>query len=80
MSERLKFQGRLVEKQQESKSLQLRMEGLRDSIREILDPFESVENLNVDIATEQVFELARLHIDYMRTLAEITAIKKALGK
>lgn len=80
MSERLKYQGRLAEKQQEAKSLKLRIEGLRDSIRDILDPFESVESLNMDVAAEQAFELAKLHIEYTRTLAEIAAIKKVLGK
>lgn len=80
MSEQLKFKGRLAEKELGAGKLKLRIQGLRDSIRENLDPFEAVEDLKTDVAAEQAFELAQLHIEYMRTLQEIAAIKKALGK
>lgn len=80
MNERLKFQGRLAEQEMESKRLRLRIQGLVKSIRDILDPFDAVEDLRADVAMEQVIELAGLQADYKATLDEIAAIKKALGR
>ena len=80
MSERLKFQGRLLEKVEESKILELRICGLRDSIREILDPFEKIPDLDIPVAFAQMTELVNLHIQYTQALAEIRAIRKALGR
>jgi hypothetical protein len=80
MSERLRFQGRLLEKEQEAKSLELRIQGLRDSIREILDPFEKISEINTPVAFEQMTELVDLHLRYSQALAEIKAIRKALGR
>ena len=80
MNERLKFQGRLAEKQLEAKSLMLRMDGLRKSIRDTLDPFEDILDLRVEVAVEQVLELAGLQADLEETTATIAAINKALGK
>ena len=79
MTEQLKFRGRLAEKKMAEKKLRLRMEGLRSSIREFLDPFEDVVNLNTDVATEQMIELAGLRIDLKETIDTIVALKKALG-
>jgi len=79
MTEQLKFRGRLAEKKMEEKKLRWRMEGLRSSIREFLDPFENVVNLNTDVAMEQMIELAGLRIDLKETIDTIEALKKALG-
>ena len=79
MTEQLKFRGRLAEKKMAEKKLRLRMEGLRSSIREFLDPFEDVVNLNTEVATEQMIELAGLRIDLKETIDTIAALKKALG-
>ena len=79
MTEQLKFRGRLAEKKMEEKKLRWRMEGLRSSIREFLDPFENVVNLNTDVAMEQMIELAGLRIDLKETIDTIAALKKALG-
>ena len=79
MTEQLKFRGRLAEKKMAEKKLRLRMEGLRSSIREFLDPFEDVINMNTDVAMEQMIELAGLRIDLKETIDTIAALKKALG-
>ena len=79
MTEQLKFRGRLAEKELEAKKLSLRMEGLRDSIRELLDPFENVAALRTDVAMEQVIELAGLSIDLKEAIETIAALKKILG-
>lgn len=80
MNERLKFQGRLAEKKLEEKKLRLRLDGLRNSIRELLDPFEDVAELNCEVMAEQALEMASLQVDLKAALDEIKAINKALGK
>jgi len=80
MSERLKFQGRLLEKEQDARRLKLSIEGLRDAIRDQLDPFCPVEHLTADRVVELAVDLNSRHIDYAGLLAEIAAIKKALGR
>lgn len=80
MNERLKFQGRLAEKELEEKKLRLRLDGLRNSIRELLDPFEDVAELNCEVVAEQALEMASLQVDLKAVLDEIKAINKALGK
>lgn len=80
MSERLKFQGRLAEKEMEAKKLKLRLEGLIESLRDQLDPFEMVKDLNGDVIADMALEIAAYRVDYLGVLDEIKAIKKALGK
>jgi hypothetical protein len=80
MSERLKFRGRLAEKEFDLKVLHLRIRGLVESIRNNLDPLGGIEDILADIAAEQAIELADLKIQHTETLADIQAIKKALGK
>ena len=80
MNERLKFEGRLGTKQRELKALELRIRGLRKSIRDNLDPFEQIEDLKADIAASQALELADLCIQYKALQEEIKAIEKALGR
>ncbi len=79
MNERLKFQGRLLEKGIEAKQLKLRIESNRDSLREALDPFEQVKDLEESRISGLAVVLAGQIIEYNNVLAEIKAIKKALG-
>lgn len=80
MSEILKFQGRLGEKEMEARSLKLSAEGLIKSLREILDPFEAVEDLNIELASQEMANLEKTMLELRDTLHDITAIKKALGR
>ena len=80
MSERLKFQGRLAEKEMEAKKLKLRLEGLIESLRDQLDPFEMVKDLNGDVIADMALEIAAYRVEYLGVLDETKAIKKALGK
>ena len=79
MSERLKFQGRLAEKELEAKTLKLRIEGMRDSIRSHLDPFESIENIKAHLVAGQAVDLSEYHTMYIETLGDIWMLKKELG-
>jgi len=78
-TETLKFKGRLLEKEQEARRLELRIRGLVKSVRDLLDPFEQPRDLDVETAAAQMLDLASVHIEYKAALAEIAAVKKALG-
>ena len=79
MTERLKNMGRLTEKKLAAKKLKLRLRGDMRAVRDILDPFASLETMPVDVAAAQVVEMAVKHAEYLGLLADITAIKRALG-
>ena len=78
--ERLQFQGRLGEKELEAGKIKIKIDGYIESMRVILNPFESIEDLNTELIVEQALTLAQLKIDYISALKEIKAIQKALGK
>lgn len=79
MTERLKHMGRLKERQIQAKEIKSRLDGLRDGIRDVWDPFEEHENLKAEQGAAQAVEYAALQAQYKEVLAEIAAIKKALG-
>lgn len=80
MSERLKFRGRLEELKIEARDLRLRMDGIRESIRDLLDPFEKHEGIKADVAAAQAVEYADLQVRLKEVLSEIAAVEKALGR
>ena len=80
MSERIKFMGRKQEKQEEAGKLKLSIDGLVESIRDHLDPFAEIEELNTELVAQQAIELAEKQIEYKGLLIEIKAINKVLGK
>lgn len=80
MSEILKYKGRLAEKEMEAKNLRLRMSGDVTALRELLDPFLPSEKLKADVIAAQALELANKQIALKEVLAEIEAIKDALGQ
>ncbi len=80
MNERLKFMGRLEERRLEAEQLKLRLRGLRDSIRDILDPFDAVEELDGDVLALQAMEFASVQIRCKEALSEMAVIRKTLGR
>ena len=78
--ERTKFMGHLAEKELESKDLMLKISGLRDAIRDCLDPFEALEDLKLDTAAQLAVQAADLQIAYREAIREIAAIRKTLGR
>lgn len=80
MSERLKWQGRLAEDELEARKLRLKIEGLRDGIRDKLDPLDEVGGLDADVVAEAAVALAVAHGDYLATLARIYKAKRLLGR
>lgn len=79
-TERLKHRGRLAEKEAEAYRLSMIIRGQLETLRDLLDPFENLANLPAEAAAVQAVELAGRHAEYVGLLAEIRAIKKALGE
>jgi len=80
MSEVLKHEGRLSRKRLEEKEIRLKLDGLREAMRDLLDPFEPHERIKADVAAAQAVEYASLQLRLKEVLAEIEAIERALGR
>lgn len=80
MNERLKFMGRLTEKKLKALEIKLRIEGLRDAIRDALDPFEEIEDLKARVVAGQAVDLSELHLSYSELMEDIRKLKKELGE
>lgn len=80
MNEIQKFKGRLEEKKLEAKNLKLRIEGDVTALRELLDPFIPAQKLKADVIAAQAVELAGKQSQLKEVLADIDAIKDALGR
>ncbi len=80
MTEHLKFMGRLEEKKLKAKNLKLQIEGFRDALRDKLDPFEPLVELQEESISTLAAEFTVKMISYREVLAEIKLIKKTLGK
>lgn len=79
MNERLKYQGRLVEKRIEAKNLKLRIQGMIYSIRSHLDPFDKIENIKAQLVARQAVDLSEYHTMYTTALDEIQKLKEEIG-
>jgi len=80
VSEILKYQGKLLEKEHEAKTARLRMDGLVISLRDLLDPTDPVDALDTEQIADQALALRGLAIDLSGITAEIAKIKKLIGK
>lgn len=80
MTERLKFQGRLLEREREAERLRTLLRGLRAALREALDPIEPVDELDRDAIVQQATEFGLKQIELVGVMAEIRAIKRELGE
>lgn len=80
MSERLKFQGKLLEREREADRLRLLLRGLVSSLRDALDPTEPVEDLDREAIVQQATEFGLKQIELVGVQAEVRAIKRELGE
>jgi hypothetical protein len=78
--ERLKYRGRLAEKRLQEQNLVLKITGLRDAIRDKLDPFTPLLDLQCDIVAAEAVQLAELQVQFRQVAKEIHAITRALGE
>lgn len=79
MNEILKYKGRLAEMELKAKNLRLRIAGDVTALRDLVDPFVPAEKLKADVIAAQALELANKQIELKEALAEIEAIKEAIG-
>ena len=64
----------------EVEQLKLKIEALITAMHDNLDPFEDVAEPRLDIVASQATDVAGLQTSLKKALAEIKAIKKALGR
>jgi len=79
-AEIIRLKGRLRDNEMKTRELKLRIEGLRDAIRNQLDPYEKIENLKAHRMAGLAVDLSELHIEYMELIQEIADIKRDLGE
>lgn len=77
--ERLKREGRLLEYRQEAAKLRLALDGLRRSLRNLLDPDQALRDIRGDLVGHQGLEFWAVQQRYRETLEEIERIEKDLG-
>ncbi|MBW1991806.1 MAG: hypothetical protein JRI59_06770 [Deltaproteobacteria bacterium] len=78
--ERLEYEGRLTTSELRAKELRLRLEHLREVIRQTYRRFVPVQEIEAEDGAALAMEFASTQIRYKEVLAEIAALKKALGK
>lgn len=78
-TERLTIRGRLAVKEADCRNLEMSIQGDVAAVRMLLPPFEEVAELKAQQAAVQAVELAAKHTEYLGLIAEIAAMKKALG-
>ncbi|MHB9075804.1 MAG: hypothetical protein ACYC6G_20065 [Desulfobaccales bacterium] len=78
--ERLKLESRLTVLETQVVRERLRLEGLRDSLRDLLDPVAPVESLDWDNITALALDSAEARVALSRTLENIGKLKDHLGK
>ncbi len=79
MNERVILIGRLEEKRQDATRARLKIEHLRDGIRDNLPRHEPVEHIRGDLVAQMAIELAAVLEAYRDHVAMIEAIKRDLG-
>ena len=77
--ERQAMLGRLAEKRQEAKKLELRADGLITAVRMLLNPYDSLKKLDVEKAFQLCSDLRDLKRAHTTCLADIEKLEEALG-
>ncbi|MDD2467161.1 MAG: hypothetical protein PHI97_24495 [Desulfobulbus sp.] len=78
-NERLTRRGLLAEKESRVRELESSMQGDIFAVRAALEPFVPLTEIRPDQAAAQAVELAGKHAEYLGLLADISALKRALG-
>lgn len=76
--EGVKFEGRLAVNRRQRSELQLRIQGLVRSLRDLLDPTRPVERLEGEMISTHAVDLANLQIKYRELLKEAEIIRQYL--
>lgn len=76
--EQIKFEGRLAVNRRRRSEVQLRLQGLVKSLRDLLDPTVPVERLEAEMIAAQAVDLATLQVEYRELLKEAGIIRQYL--
>ena len=76
--EQIKFEGRLAVNRRRRAELQVRLQGLVRSLRDLLDPSLPVERLEAEMIASQAVDLANLQVTYRECLREAEMIRQYL--
>lgn len=77
--ERLRWQGKLLEKQKEARGLEISIKSLRDNMRLGLDPHEDIGKLDSETIGNQAMELDDKLAEYKRIQLAVKGLKGSLG-
>ena len=80
MSEIDKFRGKLAGAEDQDRKLKLKLDGLRGSLRALLDPIDAVDKLDGEQIAQQAVEFAAVQVEYVEVRATIDKIKNVLGR
>jgi hypothetical protein len=80
MSERWKQDTQLTALEGKVVGQRLRVEKLRDALRDILDPVKKPEDLDRDTAFELMMQFTEAHLLLSETVATIAKLKELLGR
>ncbi len=80
MSERYVKEGRLGEQKDLALKLKIKLEGLRDQIRNHLDPFEDVAALKLENVVVYAVEARKIQGQLAEARGKISDILKSLGR
>lgn len=80
MSERLLYEGRLSELRLQAEQLKTKLEGLREAIVTGLAKVRPIEEMKGEVAASQAVEFSEVQIQYREALAEMSEIRKILGR
>ena len=78
--EEVKFEGKLAVNRRERAQIQLRIQGLVRSLRDLLDPVKPVERLETEMIAAQALDLASSQIKYKELLQEVEIIRQYLPR
>ena len=81
MSERLQMQGKLVGLEQDQHRLTMRIDGLCQSIRTLINPaLVEIDDMDIAMAAQQMDELLMAHAERLGVGSKIRRLKMELGR
>lgn len=80
MSERTMLLGLLSEKKEEITRIKIKLDGLIKDMRYHLNPFDAIDNLDLETAREYLKDAIKLKRRYLELTREIKKIEKELGR
>jgi hypothetical protein len=79
-SERAKYLGRKAELETDIKRMEIRANGMIETIRSNLDPTADLADLDIEAVAVTAVELSDLHLKYLSDLKRLRKVKDILGE